>query len=197
MKSASGDVAILVDSHWRQRFENRSQTDLDRCEKVNLYQEQVTRLGRDIPAELADAEFAGLVRLTPKVAHFLAEQSLLIPKAIGSGNLPQLLEFMRIRGFTISAVDVEGDWAELNQPEDLTHFILGTKAQTVHRLQRLVTKAVSKARSALPWRNGKTVLRLSWGIPSIRSVVKNWWCATAHSLKTVLPQRMPVPTTAC
>jgi choline kinase len=141
LMSASGDVAILVDSHWRRRFENRSQTDLERCEKVNLHQGKVTRLGRDIDAELADAEFAGLVRLTPKAAQFLAEHNHFIPEAIRSGNLPQLLEYMRIRGFTLSAVDVEGDWAELNVPEDLTHFILGTKAQTLHRLQRLVKKS--------------------------------------------------------
>jgi len=141
LMAAQGDVAVLVDSHWRRRFENRSEADLERCEKVNLYQNTVTRLGRDIPADLADAEFAGLVRLAPAAAQFLAEQGSDLPAAVRSGNLPQLLEFMRIRGFTINAVDVEGDWAELNDPEDLTHFILGTKAQTLHRLQRLVRKS--------------------------------------------------------
>lgn len=138
LMAAQGDIVVLVDSHWRRRFENRSEYDLERCEKINLHHNNVTRLGRDILAELADAEFAGLVRLTPAAAQFLANHGGDLPVAVRSGNLPQLLEFMRIRGFTINAVDVEGDWAELNVPEDLTHFILGTKAQTLHRLQRLV-----------------------------------------------------------
>lgn len=138
LMGAAGDIAVLVDTHWRKRFENRSEIDLERCEKVNLYGNSVTRIGRDISAELADAEFAGLVRLTPRVANYLAELKSELPASIRSGNLPQLLELLRLRGFEITAVDVAGDWAELNEPEDLTHFILGTKAQTLHRLQRLV-----------------------------------------------------------
>lgn len=141
LMAAQGDVVVLVDSHWRRRFENRSATDLERCEKVNLHQDTVTRLGRDISAELADAEFAGLVRLTPVAAQYLADHQDDIPASVRSGNLPQLLELLRLRGFQVTAVDVSGDWAELNEPEDLTHFILGTKAQTLHRLQRLVKRS--------------------------------------------------------
>lgn len=138
---ADGDVTILVDTHWRQRFENRSEEDLARCEKVNLNAQHphgVTRLGRDVPSALADAEFVGLVRLSPAVTAWLDRQGSSLPASVRNGNLSQLLEVLRMTGFVTTAVDVRGDWAELNEPADLTHFVLGTKAQTLHRLRPLV-----------------------------------------------------------
>lgn len=140
LSASDADVAVLVDTGWRNRFEGRSVEDLERCEKVNLHGGRVTRLGRDILPELADAEFVGLVRLQPEVAGFLAGQSD-YPEAIRTGSLTQLLELLRVRGFRVAAVDVAGGWAELNQPNDLSRFILGTKAQTLHRLQGVVTRS--------------------------------------------------------
>ena len=75
LSSSEADIAVLVDSNWRHRFEGRSEEDLARCEKVNLHGGRITRLGRDILPELADAEFVGLIRLQPEVAGFLAGQS--------------------------------------------------------------------------------------------------------------------------
>ena len=140
LSSSEADIAVLVDSNWRHRFEGRSEEDLQRCEKVNVHGGRITRLGRDILPELADAEFVGLVRLQPKVAGFLAGQSD-FPEAIRKGSLTQLLELLRVRGFSVAAVDVAGGWAELNEPNDLSRFILGTKAQTLHRLQGVVTRS--------------------------------------------------------
>jgi len=140
LSSSDVDVAVLVDSNWRHRFEGRSADDMKRCEKVTVHGGMVTRLGRDILPELADAEFVGLVRCLPEVAGFLAD-SPDFPDAIRRGSLTQLLEFLRVRGFSVAAVDVAGDWAELNEPNDLSRFILGTKAQTLYRLQGVVTQS--------------------------------------------------------
>nr|WP_241264658.1 PEP/pyruvate-binding domain-containing protein [Marinobacter daepoensis] len=140
LSSAPTDIAMLVDTNWRCRYEGRSDEDLARCEKVNLHDGMVTRLGRDIPEDLADAEFVGLVRLSGRVADYLVSSSS-IPESLKTGSLSQLLEYLRIRGFQITAVDVGGEWAEMNDANDLSRFILGTKAQTLHRLQGVVTRS--------------------------------------------------------
>ncbi|WP_417548230.1 PEP/pyruvate-binding domain-containing protein [Marinobacter segnicrescens] len=134
----TADIAMLVDTHWRSRVD-RTGDDLVRCEKVNLHGSQVTRLGRDILPELADAEFVGLVKLSPRVVAYLDQHRDQLPGAFRSGSLSQLVEYLRVRGFSTEAVDVAGDWAELNDPSDLSRFILGTKAQTLHRLQGMVS----------------------------------------------------------
>ena len=140
LADCTADIAVLVDSCWRSRFEGRSPEDLARCEKVNVHAGVVTRLGRDIVPELADAEFVGLVKLQGKVADYLAND-LDAPSCIKTGNLTQLLEYLRVRGFQVAAVDVAGEWAELNEANDLSRFVLGTKAQTLHRLQGVVTRS--------------------------------------------------------
>jgi len=136
---ATGDIVVAVDSAWRHRFENRSEQDIVRCEKVNVFQSTVTRLGPDILPEMADAEFVGFVRLSAAATRFVKANKKSLFPAVQKANLSQLLELLRTRGFNIRAVDVMGDWAELNEPQDLTRFIMGTKAQTLHRLQGLVS----------------------------------------------------------
>jgi len=158
LSASDADIAVLVDSKWRYRFEGRSADDLERCEKVNIHAGGVTRLGRDILPELADAEFVGLVRLQPQVAGFLASQRD-FPAAIRNGSLTQLLEFLRVRGFSVAAVDVAGGWAELNEPNDLSRFILGTKAQTLHRLQGVVSQSRIEDQvsfTVADWQDGDT-----------------------------------------
>ena len=41
-------------------------------------------------------------------------------------------------GTPVFFLDVRGDWAELNAPQDLARFILGTKAESLDRLKPLV-----------------------------------------------------------
>lgn len=139
LNGVESDVAILVDSQWRSRFEGRSSEDMDRCEKVNLHGSRVTRLGRDLLPEMADAEFVGLMRLSPEVAGYIDQNRESFPKPVRQGSLSQFVELLRMRGFSVEAADVAGDWAELNEPDDLSRFILGTKAQTLYRLQGMLT----------------------------------------------------------
>lgn len=141
VRAADADVCVVVDRHWKSRYENRSQGDMERCEKVCLAGTQVCRLGSDIPASMADAEFIGFVKFGARVVQYLSSTGVSIPEEVASSHLTGLIEFLRIKGFVIDSVDVSGDWAELNEPADLAHFILGTKAQTLHRLQGVVKKS--------------------------------------------------------
>ena len=35
-------------------------------------------------------------------------------------------------------VDIDGDWAQLNEPQDIARFILRTKAQTLSNLKKVI-----------------------------------------------------------
>ncbi|MCP1727896.1 choline kinase [Natronospira proteinivora] len=141
MRQVDADIVVGADTHWRKRFEGRTEEDIARCEKLNLHEGTVTRLGADIDPEFADAEFIGLVRFSPRVVAFLKDQARTLAGRMRRAKLSQLVEFLRTRGFSVRAVDVAGDWAELNESRDLAHFVLGTKAQTLYRLQGLVKKS--------------------------------------------------------
>ncbi|UXZ21264.1 phosphoenolpyruvate synthase [Pseudomonas sp. YeP6b] len=139
LTAVDADIVIAVDSHWRKRFSGRTQGDLTRCEKVCLYETLVTRLGADIAPEIASAEFLGCVRFAPRVVAALTLAKADLRERLRHGNLSDLIEVLRMQGFVVRAVDVLGDWAELNEPRDLAHFVLGTKAETLQRLYGMVT----------------------------------------------------------
>lgn len=139
-----GDIAVAVDRQWRTRYSGRQSEDLDRCEKVCVADDTVTRLGTGIPTSQASAEFIGLVRFSARAVERLLD--LRVSSSVDETHLrrtsvPDLLELLRIQGIPIAAVDVRGDWAELNESADLARFVLGTKAQTLSRLKRMITRS--------------------------------------------------------
>lgn len=138
LSESHADICVAVDSHWRTRYAGRTDADLQRCEKVSLHKQSITRLGADIPVSLASAEFVGCVHFGPAAVAFLMERQAQLQQEFLQGNLSDLVEMLRCNGLSVEAVDVQGDWAELNESRDLAHFVLGTKAQTLRRLRRMV-----------------------------------------------------------
>jgi choline kinase len=140
----SADVVVAIDSHWKTRFAGRNQYDMERCEKACLVSDVVTRMGAGLPVDQATAEFIGLVRLSARAVAMLRDLRHSVNSDMAflhKASLPDLLEVLRMRGLSVRAVDVCGDWAELNEPADLAHFVLGTKAQTLARLQSMIKHA--------------------------------------------------------
>jgi len=135
------DITIAVDGQWRSRYAGRTEQDIESCEKVHVAHGAVTRLGAELDATLANAEFVGLVHFSAEVVQFLRQHQSLAAERFVAAKLAELVEWLRMQGFSVGAVDLAGDWAELNEPPDLAHFILGTKAQTLQRLQGLVSKS--------------------------------------------------------
>jgi choline kinase len=141
LAAAPDGVAIAVDTQWRRRYDGRGPADLEGAEKVRVAGDVVTAIGATVPTELADAEFAGVLRLSPQaVAAAL--------RAIGAGTLaptaalPALVEEIRAAGVPVSVVDLAGDWAVLDARQDLARFVLGTKAESLERLQPMDHGAV-------------------------------------------------------
>ncbi|MAY67264.1 MAG: hypothetical protein CMM77_09065 [Rhodospirillaceae bacterium] len=127
--AATGDFAFAVDTSWKRRYALRSQEDIDIAETI-----EPSEFGAGFDGL---AEFTGLMLFGPRVVEHL---TTLDADDVGS-NLRDLAFHLRDQGFTPSVIDVEGDWAELNAPEDIARFVLGTKADTLARLEPLVTKS--------------------------------------------------------
>ena len=124
------------DSSWRHRYLNRTADDLNRSEKVQTSDKSMLDSGSSITVEQANAEFIGLMKLKPHVLRFLKDKSETFLPEMRKAPLTGLFDFLKANKFNIEIVDVEGDWAELNEPHDLASFILGTKAQSLRRLEK-------------------------------------------------------------
>ncbi len=137
LAAAEGDIVLAVDSAWRGRYDGRSRHELDQAEKVVFDGERLVAVGKQVSTDDAGAEFVGLLKLSGDTARRLNE--LLRSDVVGArAALPELISLLMDEGARARVVDVGGHWAELNAPQDLAHFVLGTKAESLARLAPLV-----------------------------------------------------------
>jgi phosphohistidine swiveling domain-containing protein len=123
ISNIDADVVFGVDYNWKQRFNSRSESDIEAAEVLTLSGQEV--------------EFTGLVKFSSAAAFLISELSEV---DIGK-NLIDLIGYLQDKGLTVDHFDVGNDWAEFNSQDDIAHFILGTKAETLARLEPVVTKS--------------------------------------------------------
>jgi glutamine kinase len=138
------DVVFGIDTQWEKRFEQRPEEDINSAETIEIEGPSGNSLA---------VEFTGLVCLGRNAIQHLKE---LDESKIGS-TLIHLLEHFKSLGLSVRPFDVAGDWAEFNSPKDIANFILGTKADTLARLEPLVKKChIGKQINftTTQWKNG-------------------------------------------
>lgn len=150
LSTKDADIVFAIDRHWQQRYQARSSQDLAVAETIDL----------GLYGGNGIAEFTGLIRFTPRVVDFLRTAN----EADIGRTLPDLLLYLSERGFNCQPFDVGHDWAEFNAPADLARFILGTKAETLARLEPVVQHShIGKqiSFSAKQWRRSPTMILTS------------------------------------
>ena len=141
LAAVDADVVLAVDKAWRDRYDGRSSSEADQAEKVSLSGNVVRAIGKDVLMTQAEAEFAGVLRLSARASARLVDLfsfDTLSPQAA----LPEVINALLATGLSSGFVDVAGDWAELNAPQDLSRFVLGTKAESLARLKPLLRSGV-------------------------------------------------------
>ena len=137
LRDAVGDVVIAVDTTWRARYDARSRRrPRPRREGASRVARWSLDVGPGVDTDAADAEFAGAAapeRPRAGIAFAAARSGALAPTA----TLPELLRYLLDRGLEVTAVDLVGEWAELDAKQDLARFVLGTKAESLERLRKM------------------------------------------------------------
>lgn len=147
--ASASDVSIVIDSGWQQRYSSRSQSDIEKAEIVIVDDQEV--------------EFTGLIYLSSRAVAYIQDKV-----AHGTSNqignsLLDLISFFEKSDLSVTHVDVKSDWAEFNSPMDITNFILGTKADTLARLETIVNESLIGKQvsfTTLEWKEKKdTVIK--------------------------------------
>ena len=141
--SFEADVVVGFDSSFKERFQTRSLKDINNAETLFIDGNEV--------------EFTGLTYLSKKALEIVSRLEV---SNIGN-NIIDLIKFFKKKPLLIKLFDVEGEWAEFNHPDDVAKFILGTKAETLARLEPLVKKShIGKqiGFTALEWQHDKNII---------------------------------------
>lgn len=134
LRSSKKPIAIAWDSKWNP--DNKKVKKIN--EKIQVNKKNVLRIGVDIKNELSDGKFIGLARFEPEVINEIISLKPEITKLMKLEQFSYLIEYLRIKGFEVEAFDVNGEWAEVTESNDIAAFILGTKAKTLKRLREVV-----------------------------------------------------------
>lgn len=124
-----GDIVLCVDTHWRDRYADRSQHPEHDAEKVIVAGDRVTRVHRAIPSEEASGEYIGVAKFTPAGARLLREHFHRVraayagkpwreAKVFEKAYLILLFQEMIEHGVPIHMVPTHGDYMEIDTEED-------------------------------------------------------------------------------
>lgn len=117
-----------------------SEESLECAEKIKLDGKQLLNADSDLPIKEADAEFTGVLRLTPESLE--TAESLWTSRTLSQdANISDLLRALNAISTDIETVDIGGRWAELETARDLSRFVLDTKANTLRRLESMVAES--------------------------------------------------------
>ncbi|MEW6999749.1 PEP-utilizing enzyme [Colwelliaceae bacterium BS250] len=174
------DIVFAIDSCWKERYELRSETDIQSAETIIINDQLV--------------EFTGLIHFSPAIAELLPTLS---ENEVGR-TLIDLIHYLEKCGYSVATHDVAGHWAEFNSARDIAHFILGTKSETLARLEPLVKNSHIGSQvsfTSLDWQlEQKTVLRnIQLKFHGARLVVRssskgedNWYSSNAGGFESIL-----------
>jgi choline kinase len=123
-------ITLGADVRWRRRYVGRTEHPETDAEKLRADGTRVLELGRRIPSEAAQAEFIGVMRLSPAgAAEFLdafdRERALYAGRSYREGRtferayLIDLLQHMLEAGSEMHRVNTEGGYMELDTQQDL------------------------------------------------------------------------------
>ncbi|EGR0551023.1 sugar metabolism cluster protein [Vibrio cholerae] len=178
ISSTQSEAVVAYDSEWRTRYLGRDHSDISEAEKVIVSNNQVQRLGSGINTEWATGEFVGLACLRGQALDILKQLKLESSAELKNLTLPDLLELIRTKGVSLTGVDLKGQWAELNEPRDLAHFVMGTKAETLARLRTMVKISQIQDQvsfTVAEWKNnpGDLIHKVKINLPCEKLVVRS------------------------
>ncbi len=125
-----GDIVLCVDTHWRDRYEHRTEHPEDDAEKVVVDGDRVTCIRRDVPSEQANGEYIGVAKFSPRGAALFCEHYHRVRSSFTGrpwreaavfekAYLILMFQDMIEHGIDIHMVGTHGQYMEIDTEEDL------------------------------------------------------------------------------
>mgnify|MGYP000188639709 CR=1 FL=1 len=143
MLKEDAEIVISFDSLWRNRYEGRTSGDLESAEVVYRMENSQLRVekctGEDEACELG--EFTGLILIRRAV---LQQVLPMLEKRVKEQPMASIISIFHELSmqFRVRPVDLRGRWAELDSETDLAQFRFGTKAETLSRLEGMLSEGL-------------------------------------------------------
>lgn len=112
-----------------------------RIENVYIQNSILRKAGYNLPSYLASGQFSGLIKISSDLARLLKDFLFNNSEEIKNFTIIDIIEWIRCQDVLIQAVDIQGQWAEIDHSKSIVEFIFGTKAETLERLRPVIKNA--------------------------------------------------------
>ena len=127
---SKADISIVVDTGWKSHYKNRFQHPIEEAEKVIVSNSKVVEIGKTINPNETYGEFIGLAKFSNTGAEILKTNYKRVVTQFGNTQfhaapsvekayLTDMLQELIDQGYTISNIDVKGQWMEIDTIEDI------------------------------------------------------------------------------
>lgn len=130
---SAGDICLVVDTNWRQKYVGRNLHPETEAEKVVVQGNKIVQITKNtdrISSERAYGEFIGLAKFSKLGAKILKTEYERADKqfhsrrfhdaiSIEKAYLTDMIQELIDKGYTIHNIDINGNWWEVDTPQDL------------------------------------------------------------------------------
>lgn len=128
---SEADIALITDVNWAQRYEGRDQHPISEAELVKVENSRVVKIGKDVVSpEESHGEFIGLAKFTRSGAEAMRKAYHRVEKehpaspfhnaaSLEKAYMTDMIQELTDNGSVVMSVDIEGDWMEIDTPQDL------------------------------------------------------------------------------
>ena len=127
---SKADISIVTDIAWKSHYKKRFQHPIEEAEKVIVSNNRVIEIGKATNPNEAYGEFIGLAKFTNPGAEILKTNYKRVVAELGKTQfhtapsveqayLTDMFQELIDKGYTISNVDIKGQWMELDTVEDI------------------------------------------------------------------------------
>ena len=132
MLQFSGDIGIAVSLNWKKNYDVRTLHPLSEAENVLIENKKIIQIKKDISEESSDqkiGEFLGIMKLSKEGGKVLLQKYLELKenhvgtfhmaKSLKDAYITDMLQEIIDSGYDVSPVIVDGNWREIDTPQDL------------------------------------------------------------------------------
>ena len=156
LSETKDDFTCVIDSNYEKRYKYRNIKNLYTKEKVFFRSNKAYYFSHKDNIKKS-AELIGLIKIKKNKVKFIKKILLQINNKPNNYKFCDLLKKINKKTF-IKFLDIKGNWAEINEINDISKFILGTKSETLNQLKNVIKngKILDQVKfSVADWRRAK------------------------------------------
>ena len=132
MLESSADISIAVKLNWKSNYEGRTLHPTSEAENVLIENDIVHKIKKNISENISNqkiGEYMGIMKLSKKGSKNMLQKYLDLKenhkrefhnaKSLQTAYITDMLQEMIDSGFDVSPLIVDGDWYEIDTPQDL------------------------------------------------------------------------------